>query len=157
VQRAVEVERALSAPFQTLTHGDFNVDNIIFEVDDDRTRLIDLHRSSLGDYVQDVSVFLVSNFRLQIFEAPVRKRIAREIGDFHAMAAEFADRAGDRQFGARLAFGLARSFATSTRFILDEGFAHGLFLRSRFLLDRLLATPPERLPEFRIPLDILSD
>ena len=157
VQQAIEAERALTAPFATLTHGDFNVDNIIWEAEEDRARLIDLHRSRLGDYVQDVSVFLVSNFRLQIFEAPMRVRIARVIADFLAMAGEFAERAGDHQFGARLAFGLARSFATSTRFILDEAFAHGLFLRARFLLDRLVATPSDQLPGFQIPLDILSD
>jgi hypothetical protein len=118
---------------------------------------IDLHRSRRLDYVQDVSVFLVSNHRLQVFSAPVRKRIDRVTVRFFEFAESFAHSAEDKTFEARLAFGLARSFATSTRFVLDEEFAKSMFLRARYLLERLLAHDAQRLSEFRIPKEVLVD
>ncbi len=157
VSRATELEAQLAPPFSVLTHGDFNIDNIIYDPDDGRVRLIDLHRSMLNDWVQDASVFLVSNYRMQIFEAPIRARINEVTRRFYAFLQEFAERNNDHTFGARMAFGLARSFATSTRFILDEEFAKALFLRSRYLLDRLLLCPPDRIPMFQVPQEILLD
>jgi hypothetical protein len=109
------------------------------------------------DYVQDVSVFLVSNHRLQVFDAPVRRRINRVVMRFHEFAQEFAEGAEDTTFSARLALGLARSFASSTRFVLDEEFAKSMFLRSRYLLDRLLAWDAQDLASFRIPPEVLVD
>lgn len=157
VERANELESHLVPPFSVLAHGDFNIDNIIYDPDDGRVRLIDLHRSTLNDWLQDASVFLVSNFRMQIFEAPLRARINEVMRRFYEFLREFAERHGDTTFGARLAFGLARSFATSTRFILDEEFAKSLFLRSRYLLDRLLVCPPSAINRFQLPQEILLD
>jgi hypothetical protein len=130
---------------------------VICDVDAERVRFIDLHRSGFGDYVQDVSVFLVSNFRLQIFEAPVRRRIREVVGAFCDFARSFAATHGDRMFDARLALGLARSFATSTRFVLDAEFARALFLRARYLMDRLLDCPPAELHRFVVTEDVLAD
>jgi len=157
VQRASELEALLTPRYSVLTHGDFNIDNIIYDTDDGRVRLIDLHRSMLNDWVQDASVFLVSNFRMQIFEAPMRARINEVMRRFYAFLVAYADKHDDASFGARLAFGLARSFATSTRFILDEEFAKLLFMRSRYLLDRLVACPPNRIHLFQVPQEILFD
>jgi hypothetical protein len=138
-------------------HGDFNVDNIIIDFEANRVRLIDLHRSGFGDYAQDASVFIVSNARLQVFDRIVRGRINDVILRFHEFCEGFARRAGDDTFELRLGFGLARSFATSTRFILDEGFAKSLFLRSRYLLHRLLNHSPSQLREFFVPREVLID
>lgn len=140
---------------RVLTHGDFNIDNIIPDPDGDHVRFIDLHRSRRGDYLQDVSVFLVSNFRLQVFEAPLRGRIERVILSMIGLARELAAEWGDAYMEARLALGLVRSFLTSTRFILDEEFAHSMFLRGLYLADRLVAA--DDLETFTIPEAVFLD
>ncbi|MGB5339492.1 MAG: hypothetical protein WBO06_10400, partial [Gammaproteobacteria bacterium] len=65
---------------------------------------------------------------------------------------EFARKSGDRTFELRLALGLARSFATSTRFILDNTLAHAMFMRSRYLIEQVLATKPADAKSFRVPV-----
>lgn len=157
IERTSHLHEHLHVPFSVLNHGDFNLDNIIFASEDGAVRLIDLHRSTDGDYVQDVSVFLVSNYRLQIFDSPIRKRISHVTRAFHTFANAYARTVGDESFEIRLAFGLARSFATSTRFILDERFAKSLFLRARYLLELLAETPVSRIPDFKVPEEVLSD
>jgi hypothetical protein len=104
------------------------------------------------DYVQDVSVFMVSNYRLKILDLPQRRRILQLTRDFYHFAAEFADKAGDQTFELRLALGLARSFVTSTRFILDKYLARAMFMRSRYLLERVLAAGPGMEKSFRVPV-----
>jgi hypothetical protein len=104
------------------------------------------------DYVQDVSVFMVSNYRLQILDAPLRRRIMKLAKDFYRIARRYADKAGDETFELRLALGLARSFATSTRFILDKSLARNMFLRARYLIEQVLASDPKKAAKFKIPL-----
>ncbi|MES9888621.1 MAG: PhoU domain-containing protein, partial [Candidatus Sedimenticola sp. 6PFRAG1] len=77
IARAREFETKLQAPFSVYIHGDFNVDNIIYDPMEQRINFIDLHRSRYMDYVQDVSVFMVSNYRLQILDVPLRRRIMK--------------------------------------------------------------------------------
>ena len=79
VKKAEKIEQKLKPPFSVYIHGDFNVDNIIYDSREGKINYIDLHRSCYMDYVQDVSVFMVSNYRLQIMDAPVRKRIINAI------------------------------------------------------------------------------
>ena len=157
VDGLASIERRLAAPFSVFGHGDFNVDNIIYDPDGRRVHFIDLHRSRQIDYVEDVSVFLVSNHRLQVFSSSVRRRIDRVIEHFFEFAEAFARRSGDPFFEARLAFGLARSFATSTRFVLNEAFAKEMFLRSRYLLERVRRHDPEHFEDFQIPRQVLLD
>jgi hypothetical protein len=145
-------EAGIRAPFSVYIHGDFNVDNIIYDPLEKKINFIDLHRSSYMDYVQDVSVFMVSNYRLQIFDAPVRRRIMAMSREFYSFAAGFARKSNDRTFELRLALGLARSFATSTRFILDKSLARSMFLRARYLLELVLAADPEDTKSFRVPV-----
>jgi phosphate uptake regulator len=137
VEQLLAYDESLKAPFSVFIHGDFNVDNVIYDPNDDSVRFIDLHRSRMMDYVQDISVFLVSHFRLQFLETPVRRRINATILRFHDFARTHAERIGDRSFQQRLALGVARSFATSTRFVLDPQLARSMFLRSRYILERL--------------------
>ena len=105
------------------------------------------------DYVQDVSVFMVSNYRLQILDQPLRRRILELTRDFYRFAAAFAQQSGDQTFELRLALGLARSFVTSTRFILDKSLARAMFLRSRYLLEQVLATGPKQVQHYQVPVE----
>jgi phosphate uptake regulator len=129
----------LEAPFQVLIHGDFNTDNIIVNLAERRVHLIDLHRSRAFDYLQDVSVFIVSNFRLKIFDPGPRGRLDAVTREFCAFARQFAEDHGDPSFDARLALGIARSLLTSTRFEMDPIFSRTMMLRARYLIERLLA------------------
>ncbi|RLT95055.1 PhoU domain-containing protein [Ketobacter sp.] len=138
VQQAAALEKHLQPPFSVYIHGDFNVDNIIYDPLDQRINFIDLHRSRYQDYVQDVSVFMVSNYRLQILDQPLRRRILNLAIEFYRAARRFARKAGDDSFELRLALGLARSFVTSTRFILDKALAQNMFLRATYLIEWVL-------------------
>ncbi|MCK5382167.1 MAG: phosphotransferase [Gammaproteobacteria bacterium] len=152
LKRAHRLEAGIRAPFSVYIHGDFNVDNIIYDPLEKKINFIDLHRSRYMDYVQDVSVFMVSNYRLQIFDAPLRRRIMMLTRDFYRFAAAFARKSGDKTFELRLALGLARSFATSTRFILDKSLARAMFLRARYLLEQVLAADLKDPTSFRVPV-----
>ena len=151
--KAAEIETGLQAPFSVYIHGDFNIDNIIYDADNRHIRYVDLHRSRYMDYVQDVSVFMVSNYRLQVLDPIVRQRIAAVIYNFYRIAAEFAANNRDSTFELRLAFGLVRSLATSTRFILDRDLARGMFLRARYLLEQIVNLEPAAYEDYRVPVE----
>jgi len=156
VDAAIPLDDDLKAPFSVLIHGDFNVDNIILDAEQDRVRLVDLHRSRWMDYAQDVSVFLVSNARLLVIDA-VRGRRRAVMLDFLRFARSFAELAGDRTFPARLALGLARSFATSTRFVLDEELSRSMWQRARRLLERVLDHDANHLTDFDLTEEVWLD
>jgi hypothetical protein len=151
--RASDYESRVKAPFSVYIHGDFNVDNIIYDPLEKRINYIDLHRSRYMDYVQDVSVFMVSNYRLQVLDKQLRKRILGLIRDFYRIARVFARKTEDGTFELRLALGLARSFVTSTRFILDKSLARAMFLRARYLIEQVLATDLKKAQAFRVPIE----
>jgi len=153
VKQADKYEKRLEAPFSVYIHGDFNVDNIIYDPMEKKINFIDLHRSCYMDYVQDVSVFMVSNYRLQILDAPLRRRIMKLAKDFYRISHSYAEKAGDETFELRLALGLARSFATSTRFILDKSLARSMFLRARYLIEQVLEADPKKAGRFKIPVE----
>jgi phosphate uptake regulator len=158
VEQLLVYDQSLTAPFSVFIHGDFNVDNVIYDTSDDSVRFIDLHRSCMMDYVQDISVFLVSHFRLQFLEAPVRRRINATIQRFHEFAKAEAVRLGDHSFEQRLALGVARSFATSTRFVLDPLLARSMFLRSRYILERIVELNQSgRAVDFQLTREVLVD
>lgn len=151
VHAAAEREEQLKAAFSVYIHGDFNLDNVIYDPAEKKIHFIDLHRSRYMDYVQDVSVFMVSNYRLQIQDTPVRRRLARVACDLQDVAAKFAKSQKDRTYEYRLALGLARSFATSTRFVFDKSHARRMFIRARFLLELALKCPEGREARFKLP------
>ena len=68
------------------------------------------------------------------------------------MAAKFARAQGDKSFEYRLALGLARSFASSTRFVFDKSHARRMLVRARFLLDTALACPPGKENRLKLPI-----
>jgi len=58
----------------------------------------------------------------------------------------------DKTFNIRLALGLARSFVTSTRFILDKTLAQAMYIRSRYLIESVLKTPPNQISKYKLPI-----
>lgn len=153
--RAAEATAEVRAPFSVFIHGDYNVNNIIYDHNQQRLHFIDLHRSAQTDYIQDVSVFLVSGFRIPVKEAPFRARINRTNQRFLAFARGFASERGDALFDIRLALGLMRSLFTSTRFELDPKFAKVMYMRSAYLLDRILDHIGRPWEEFALPEGVL--
>ncbi|SDL31742.1 Phosphate uptake regulator [Maridesulfovibrio ferrireducens] len=137
INKAMSVEKNLPAPFTVFIHGDFNCNNVVYSNADERIRFIDLHRSRDFDYIQDISVFLVSSFRMPIFDRPIRNKINAVISRFYSFTEEFALENDDTTWKARLTLALARSFYTSTRFEFNYGFAKEMFNRSIFLLEKI--------------------
>ncbi|EMI47439.1 phosphotransferase [Rhodopirellula sp. SWK7] len=149
---AEERESTVTPPFSVYIHGDFNLDNIIIDTAEERVNFIDLHRSCYADYTQDVSVFMVSNYRLQTLDKRTRCRITSVAEHMHATASKFARQQSDKNFELRLAYGLARSFITSTRFILDKSLAKSMYLRGFYILERAIEQPTESASDFRLPI-----
>ena len=148
---AEKKEAAIAAPYSVFIHGDFNINNIIYDKTKGRLHYIDLHRSADSDLVQDVSVFMISNFRLPIFDASRRKILNQIIRVFFEFAGQYARDNSDATFEARLCLGLARSFITSTRFELSERFAKLMYLRGTYLLEKFCSY--DGAPEaFKLPL-----
>jgi Ser/Thr protein kinase RdoA (MazF antagonist) len=155
IDRAEKIDSKMKAPFRVLIHGDFNTDNVIINTERKEIHFIDLHRSKPSDYVQDVSTFLLSNFRIPVFEPALRARLDRVNEEFLHFAREFAARNEDESFEIRLALGLARSFTTSTRFQLDEEFSQAMFMRGVYLLERLLDHEGRPWGDFRVNDEVL--
>ena len=150
-----EAEKEVPAPARMLIHGDFNINNVVYNHDDERIHFIDLYRSKEMDYIQDASVFLISNFRIPFFESNLRRNLNWIIRRFYAFAEKFAHERDDETFEARMAFGLTRSFFTSTRFELNYEFAREMFLRGHFLMEKILRHRGKPWREFRLPMNIL--
>jgi hypothetical protein len=153
--KAREVECRFDAPFTVLAHGDLNTDNIIYNIDENKIHLIDLYRSSQTDYVQDLSVFLVSNFRVPVFEGQIRDVLNRVTLRAYEFARSFAAEMKDESFSARLMLGLARSFITSTRFEVDGDFAKAMCMRAVYLLEKIIAGAEDHPRTFELSADVL--
>lgn len=152
------IEQQIPAPFSVLIHGDFNVDNLIYDEFRDRIYFIDLHRASYSDYVQDLSVLMASVYRLPILDASERSELMIFIKQLYSFARRFAGNNNDACFDVRLAIALGRSFATSTRFIYDSTFARKLALRATYLLESITLLDTKKLAQYRLPFeDIFND
>lgn len=155
LEKCLLIEDELQAPFTVFTHGDFNVNNIFYNSIKERIHYIDLYRSGHADYVQDISVFIISNFRQPAFKEPMRDRLNWTIKKMYEMTSEFAKEKDDKTFEARMALALARSFYTSTRFELNIKFAHEMFMRSHFLLEKVLTHEGNDWETFKLPTGIM--
>ncbi|MBI5179730.1 MAG: phosphotransferase [Nitrospinae bacterium] len=153
--KASPMEAELASPYSVLIHGDFNIDNIIYSPAGKKIHFIDLHRSMDMDYVQDVSTFIVSNFRVPVFESASRKMFNSIALAMRRFASEWAATTGDATFERRLAFGLIRSFATSSRFVFNRDFAKVMFHRSVYLLEKVTEHEGKEWDTFKIPDEIL--
>jgi phosphate uptake regulator len=134
------VERELAPPVSVRLHGDFNTNNVVYDQAVDRVHFIDVHRSGVGDFVQDIGVLLVSNLRQPIQNPRIRADLARLNGLIERFAVGFAGLVGDTHFETRLMLSKARSFITSGRFITDPDFARDVYLRGVRLLERTVAS-----------------
>lgn len=113
-------EKKVKVPFHVLCHGDFNLDNIIYDPENEAVRFVDVHRTGFNDYAQEISVFIVSALRIRIEDEEVRNRLNLVCLEMYAFGKKFAKKHNDVYFEARLCLGLFRSFVTSTRFLNDE-------------------------------------
>ncbi|MFK5891723.1 MAG: phosphotransferase [Pseudomonadota bacterium] len=152
-QAIIFEEKYAKAPFSVYIHGDFNVDNIIYDPLEEKINFIDLHRSQYMDYVQDISVFMVSHYRLQALAPSLRKRILKTSTEFYQFSHKFALKVNDETFNLRLALALARSFLTSTRFILDKTLSQNMYIRARYLIEQVLLTKPNKIKNFQLPIN----
>lgn len=152
VAATAEVEARCPPPFSVYIHGDFNVDNIIYDPSEKRIFFIDLHRSRYLDYCQDISVLMVSIYRLQILERSSRRRLMATVRALYSACHDFAVQQDDENFDLRLAIGLARSFITSTRFIFDKSLARRMFLRALYLMEQISAVKPGQEQSYTLPL-----
>jgi len=156
IERCKPVEDQLAAPYTVFIHGDFNINNIVYDHEAQKVHFIDLHRSRQADPLQDISVYLVSNFRLPIFEPALRSRLnwcARRMLAFARSSAQHND---DPCFDARLSLGLARSFISSTRFELNPRFARQMYNRGVYLLERLLQHQGSPWQEFVLKPEVIT-
>lgn len=151
LEKSEEIEKDITTPFSVFIHGDLNIDNIIFDEETGQPRFIDLHRSKDTDYLQDVSVFIVSNYRIKVVDPEIQRLINRVMSGFYKCVEQFAEKNNDENFQLRLGLGLARSFITSTRFTLDEKHADDMFKRGRYLLEKIVNTPAADLRNFKLP------
>ncbi|WP_148707052.1 phosphotransferase family protein [Marinobacter sp. F3R11] len=152
------LEKQVAPPFSVLIHGDFNVDNLLYDELQNRIYFIDLHRASYSDYVQDISVLMVSIYRLPVMDSGSRTEMMNLISQLYRFARRFAKTSNDKFFDVRLAIALARSFATSTRFIYDRRFAKNLAFRATYLLEAVTLLNPEKPEKYKLPLEeIFSD
>jgi len=135
------------APFSVFIHGDFNSDNVIFLPESGELRYIDVHRSKSGDYLQDVSVFMVSNIRMPAFSGMQLLEAERVNLMMETFARNFGAQHGDKLFDDRLNLMLARSLITSARFVGDFRQARRLYLAGIDKLERVV----RRLEAGKIP------
>jgi len=129
--------------------------NIVYNQSKERIHFVDLSRSEMADYVQDGSVFLVSNFRIPVFEEKLRDRLNGVIEIFFEFLKNFSQAQGDETFDARMALGLARSFYTSTRFEMNPEFAKEMYLRAVFLLEKVFNHQERPWDAFKLPNHVL--
>lgn len=156
IERCRPVEDQLASPYTVFIHGDFNINNVVYDHEAQKVHFIDLHRSRQADPLQDISVYLVSNFRLPIFEPELRARLNWCARRMLAFARSFAQHNDDPCFDARLSLGLARSFITSTRFELNPRFSRQMYNRGVYLLERLLNHMGRPWQEFVLKPEVIT-
>lgn len=155
IKQAAKLETQLQPSNYYFGHGDLNLDNILLNPEDQQIYLVDLHRSGYHDYLQDIAVLMVSHFRLKLYDDAQRRLIADSMTQLYQFAQAFGTSQQDQFLHPRLALGLARSFITSTRFVLDDTHARALFDRGRLLLTLLLDYAKQHDPaDFRIDTEI---
>ena len=134
--RAEALEPNLAPAFSVWLHGDFNANNVLYSDRTGQIKFIDVHRSRLGDYLQDVSVFLLSMDRRPDLAPAVREDVAAVNALVEGFARGFAVEHGDAAFERRLLLSLARSCITSVRVVTDPGHAEALLHRGVAVLQR---------------------
>jgi phosphate uptake regulator len=158
LMQAQKIEATLTAPFIARIHGDFNLSNLLYDPAAKKLNFVDLYRSRVADYIQDVSVMLISIIRLPAVNSQTRLKLYETARVGESIARQFAVSVEDETFEARLAFGLARSFITSVRFVLEENLAAKFVSRALYLWERLIEHHGcgKNWTDFHFALDILN-
>ncbi|QKI89872.1 phosphotransferase [Thiomicrorhabdus xiamenensis] len=157
IKQAAKLEEKFQVANAVYIHGDFNVDNILYDAEKDDISFIDLHRSEYLDYTQDLSVLMVSFYRLTNYDPKVRRRIRLTIEAIYDFGADYAEQNNDNDYAKRMALGLARSFISSTRFVLDKEHAKSMLFKGRYLLEQLINLPKKELPNYQLPKELFRD
>lgn len=157
IKQATKLEKQLRTPNAVYIHGDFNVDNILYDFDKNELNFIDLHRSEYFDYVQDLSVLMVSFYRLRNFEPQVRHLIANSMQAIYEFGQAYALKNNDTDYAQRMALGLARSFISSTRFVLDKEHAKSMLFKGRYLLEQLINLPLDQKHHYQLSKELFHD
>ena len=96
--------------------------------------------------------FFLHNMPPDNTDSQIRQNILCFAYQIYQYARRFAKNHQDLTFELRLALGLARSFATSTRFILDKSLARAMFYRSRYIIERVVAADLNQPEKFNLPV-----
>lgn len=86
LEAAAGLEVQIAPPFSVGLHGDFNANNVIYNPEADQIKFIDEHRSQLGDYLQDIGVFLLSMVR----RPDLTKALEADVEAINAVVEDFA-------------------------------------------------------------------
>ena len=135
--RAEAREPDLTPPFSVWLHGDFNANNVLYQERTGQIQFIDVHRSRLGDSLQDIGVFLLSMDRRPDLPEGVREDVAAANALVEAFARRFAAEHEDTTVDRRLRLSLARSCITSSRIVVNPALAEALLRRGIGLLRRV--------------------
>ncbi len=127
--RTEALQPDLAPPVSVWLHGDLNANNVLYNERLGQVKFIDVHRSRLGDYLQDISVFLLSMERRPGLTQNLLHDITSVNELVEAFARRFAAEHGDFAFERRFLLSLARSCITSGRVVTDP-------VRSEALLRR---------------------
>ena len=138
--RAEALEPDLAPPVSVWLHGDFNANNVLYHEPTGQVKFIDVHRSRLGDYLQDIGVFVMSMERRPGQTPALLDDFAAINQVVEGFARRFAAEHGDAAFDRRLHLSLARSCITSCRVVADAAQAERLLRRGLSLLS-LVADP----------------
>jgi aminoglycoside phosphotransferase (APT) family kinase protein len=138
LEEARVLESGIAPPVSVWLHGDFNPNNIMYKAEDNSIRFIDIHRSRFGDYLQDVTVFLVGMQRDPSLSPSIRRQLRVIEAMFLQFASEFANEFEDVHWQQRMLLGLSRSYITSSRIILQPAHAEWLFREGRITLQRFI-------------------
>jgi len=136
LDRVAASEPHLAPPMQVRIHGDFNTNNVVYDAARNTVHFIDVHRSRMGDYIQDIGVLLVSSIRHPLQDGPIAHDLEELNRRIYEFAEEFARLIGDDHFEIRLTLSQARSLITSSRVVTDVVFARSLYLQGLRLLER---------------------
>jgi phosphate transport system regulatory protein PhoU len=138
--RAEALEPDLAPPVSVWLHGDFNANNVLYHEPTGQVKFIDVHRSRLGDYLQDIGVFMLSMERRPGTAQALHDDFAAVNELVEGFARRFAAEHGDTAFERRLHLSLARSCITSCRVVADSAQSERLLRRGLSLL-ALVAAP----------------
>lgn len=132
------IEPEIAPPFSVWLHGDFNANNVVYHPVREEIKFVDVHRSELGDLLQDIGVFLLSMDRRSDVSIPARSDlmvINRRVEEF---ARHFAEAHGDSNFHRRLLLSSARAHVTSARVVIEPALASSLVARGIGLLSQFV-------------------